>query len=297
MADAELLELGKAFAALGADPSFKKSDVEKWLQDKTSGAGALTGKSAGETSIYTTAVNVPRLPVFSGSEAKGEASFVHWRYEVRCLVSEGLKDSVILQAVRRSLRGQAADVLLHLGEGVAIRDLLAKLDVVFGDVLSTESVLENFYSSRQLAKESMALWACRLEDILQKAVLKGAFEESASKEMLRSKFWSGIFDPNMKMALRHHFDSGMDFSDLLTHARVVEDEFTKPKAKCAQQSEDPLAQKLDLVLQKLESVEGRVKALETKTNKRACYACGSSEHLLRDCPKKKNSGNAKRGQP
>ena len=57
-------------------------------------------------------VPIPKLPQFSGNDAKGEAS-----YEAVCLQKEKIyPDAHILQAIRRSLKGQARDILMRVGE-------------------------------------------------------------------------------------------------------------------------------------------------------------------------------------
>ena len=72
---------------------------------------------------------------------EGEISYSQWRNEVRCLSSEGLhSDHIIRQAIKRSLKGLAADILLSLEEYsidmLSIADILIKFDSVFGNVFS-----------------------------------------------------------------------------------------------------------------------------------------------------------------
>ncbi len=57
----------------------------------------------------------PRIAMFSGDEPtpKGEVSFEVWKYEVKCLQRDRLhSDTVISQAIRRSLKGIASRILL-----------------------------------------------------------------------------------------------------------------------------------------------------------------------------------------
>ena len=74
-------------------------------------------------------------------------------------------EAIILQAVRRSLRGTAADILLHLGETVSVDEVLGKFEKVFGNILPPEAILEKFFSAKQIDGERVVTWACRLEDI------------------------------------------------------------------------------------------------------------------------------------
>ena len=83
----------------------------------------------------------PRIPTFSGDDSKADISYDQWRYEVRCLLTEGShSEKLILQALRRSVRGTAAAVLLHMGEGATVETILKKFDVIFGNILTTEQL-------------------------------------------------------------------------------------------------------------------------------------------------------------
>ena len=147
-----------------------------------------------------------RLSPFSGDDAKGDVSFELWKFEVRGMVRDGLfPNAVVLQSIRRSLRGTAADILLHLVEDVKVDDLLSKLEKVFGNTLPPEAILEEFYSAKQRESEKVAMWVCRLETILSKLPV-GTFTPDASKGMLRTKFYSGLRLSVMRNALRHSFD-------------------------------------------------------------------------------------------
>ncbi len=84
-----------------------------------------------------------------------------------------------------------ADVLLHLGENVSIEQVLDKYDVIFGNVLSPETLIEQFCTAKQKSGESVSLWSCRLEDLKMK-IVGGPFTDDVLHEMLRTKFWTGL---------------------------------------------------------------------------------------------------------
>ena len=294
LSDEELKKLGEAFAKMGAQADFSEGDLETWVKEmgtKLSKSDGQVKKERVDPTGLSMAIQPPRLPVFSGSEAKtGEVSFSLWLYEVHCLQADGLTDAMILQAIRRSLRGQAADVLLHAGENVSLNKLLEKFEVVFGEVGTSEAVLEAFFSSKQGNKESVAMWGCRLENLLRQAKKKGAIESCASESMLRSKFWSGLVNANIKMALRHFFDMKPSFGELLKRARELEEEF-RSTVQVHQQVPDPVMSKLDEILKKMSQMETRIAALEKgavqndQGKPRACFRCGSPEHFICwDCP-------------
>ena len=90
------------------------------------------------------ATQYPKLAFFSGDGTKGEVLYWQWRNEVMSL--RAINHSCILQGVRRSLRGTAAEVFQNLGNQVSIPNLVEKLDIGFGIVVSAETLLGDFYN-------------------------------------------------------------------------------------------------------------------------------------------------------
>ena len=78
----------------------------------------------------------PRIAVFSGSSGRdSEDTYDLWKYEVSCLQSnDNYSEATILEAIRRSLRGEAARVAMRLGPGVSLRQLMTKFDSIYGNV-------------------------------------------------------------------------------------------------------------------------------------------------------------------
>ena len=258
-------------------------------------------------------LNPHRLPVFSGNDGKTDSSFAHWKFEVQCLMHDNtVKEHVLLQSIRRSVKGTAADVLLHLGQNVSVKEIVTKFDIVFGDIICTEQVLELFYSAKQEPKESVAMWGCRVEDYLDRAKKSGSITNNVADGMLRSKFWSGMTNVNVKQALRHHYDSDVPYNQLFKFARSIENEFqtSGQKVKCQQVSEVKKSgnpsdcksvscsdDKLDKVLQELKKLDKRLTRLEkSRPQGRQCFCCGSKDHMIHDCPKK-NTGSGNEGEP
>ncbi len=172
-----------------------------------------------------------RLSAFSGEQSKGEASFEQWCSEVAGLMNDpSITPSMLMQGIRRSLRGRAADVVRHLGVGTDPDTAVQKLDRIFGSVLPAEALLENFYTARQGSHETVAMWAMRLEDIVcqLKSRQSPSLSLDVSKEMLRTKFWSGLHNPSVKNALRYRMDAHEDYEEILEAARVAESEGPTP---------------------------------------------------------------------
>lgn len=250
------------------DVKSKQPDTD--AQKRTSGKGpkvvhwSMQDRDQEESESYASAYQgyVPRLPIFSGGEVKvGEVSFQLWRSQVIGLMrNRSYPDHILLQAISRSVRGVAADVLLHLGDNVSLVQVVEKYDVVFGNVLSPETLIEQFCTAKQKGGESVSLWSCRLEDLKMK-IVGGPFTEEVLYEMLRTKFWTGLRDEYLRNATRHHFDSHLCYDELLVRVRAAEIEKSEVHVSVVQASSS-MEQKLDSLLTRMDRMEGRLKRME-----------------------------------
>lgn len=252
-----------------------------------------------------------KLSQFSGDSSRvNETSYRQWRTEVRGLQAEGYGEGHVIGCMRRVLRGTASDLLLHLGEQVTVAQVLNKFDRVFGDVLPTEKVLEQFYTAQQGESEQVAVWACRLEDILSRVTASSgsAISPSNSADMLRTKFWSGLSSPNVRNALRHRYDNGVAYDDLLVAARVQELEMSgfkpiekvKVKSNQVSSASDVLADKVTMlteqltkVMQRLDGMDGKSTGSDGKSRERKpftgnCFKCNEPGHKYYQCKKASN---------
>ena len=255
-------------------------------------------------------VVTPRIPTFSGDDSKSDISYDQWRYEVRCLLNEDShSEKLLLQAIRRSVRGTAAAVLLHMGESATIEAVLKKFDVIFGNILTTEQLYEVFYSAHQREGEKVAVWSCRLEELLNQIRIQGSLHPSAITSMLRSKFWMGLRDEHIKAATRHKFDGGEDYDSLFIAARTAEHE-KEDRGKVVHQKKGvtshqatvnstSIEDKLDLILKKMEAMETRISNLEkrdsedkqtkqSKNHSDKCQRCLRVGHVTSKCYARKD---------
>ena len=163
--------------------------------------------------------------------------------------------------------------------------------------------MEDFYVARQKADENVVSWGCRLETALNR-ILEKTLLSGNPNDMLRSKFWSGLYDQQVKHALRHRFELGQDFHTLLAAARVVEHEIRLgacstplPKAKQAVVQAQPtpsLETQLKEITKKLDDMATRMKDLEKKSpspsepvERRSCFYCKERGHVIDNCLKRK----------
>ena len=126
------------------------------------------------------------MSLFTGTPGrKEEATYDLWKYEVNCLLAEGSHgDDAIMEAIRRSLKGEPARLAMRLGPKTTVRSLLQKLDSIYGTVDVRESVVAQFYSARQQQDETVSDWSCRLEDLLAKAIELGRLHPLEADETL-----------------------------------------------------------------------------------------------------------------
>ena len=262
------------------------------------------------------ATQYPKLAFFSGDGTKGEVLYWQWRNEVMSLVSEGYNHSCIMQGVRRSLRGTAAEVFQNLGNQVSIPDLAEKLDIVFGVVVSAETLLGDFYNSSQRVDEKVVIWGCRLESLLARIIEQGL--DADTHQMMRTRFWHGLCDSSIKHALRHRFDHGESYQELLTAARAVEHESRNCPQSVSLKTQSTIIgmsevkhgsvstntstgfeDQLKLINKQLGAMQKEIallkKSEQPKTQPQSspdvhveCFYCHDIGHFIRDCPKLAN---------
>ena len=78
-----------------------------------------------------------------------------------------------MHAIRRSLKGDAGRVVMGLGSRADIADILHKLTSVYGEVDDKETLMSEFYGSKQMKDEDVTTWSCRLENIIGRALKVG----------------------------------------------------------------------------------------------------------------------------
>ncbi|MCG8034659.1 MAG: hypothetical protein JAZ03_21150, partial [Candidatus Thiodiazotropha taylori] len=192
-----------------------------------------TGKAeSASTKAEVTHFMKPLLTTFSGIEPtpKNESSFEDWKAETQCLLKSKIyPEYVITQAIRNSLKGQARKALITLDPLASSNDIISKLDSLFGNVASGQSVLQEFFTASQREDESVTMWGLRIEEILQRAVEKGDVASDRKNEMLRSKFWRSLFSLDLKNATRVYFDKVTDFEEFRSKVRAEERELQTHK--------------------------------------------------------------------
>ena len=200
---------------------------------------------------------IPKLPKFSGVTSKNEPSYRVWKFSVenlRTLVSE----REVIRAIHNSVSGSPAETLMRLGHRASLTAILTKFDNIYGKVISSEKLLEGFYTAEQTSTESVADWSCRLEDILSHPQLQ---DMSQRDDMLKSRFFHGLSNDSVQNAIRHRFKDG-NYEELLVLAREAESE-CKVKAKAKPVSKP---QVVDGMQKQMDELKKLVTDLNTKVD-------------------------------
>ena len=221
---------------------------------------------------YLASMRVPQLPPFSGENQKGDVSFEVWKYELHCLIRDAFyPEALILQSIRKSLKGKARDILLTLAQTAKPPDILSKFEGIYGIVSSKEVLLQQFYLETQKPDESVADYSIRIENLLRRATDRKQIEESSRHEMLCSKLWNGLRDPLLKNSSRYKYETETDFNKLRKEIRCIEQDLltsrhTTEEAKQLQQttSNNNTEKKLDGILEQMKKMRERMDGLEKK---------------------------------
>lgn len=173
--------------------------------------------------LQQTTTALPKIPFFSGEEPaqKGDVTYEEWKYEVNCLLPD-YNSAIVIQSIRRSLRGQARRTLMALGNAASVTQILRKMDVKYGETSTKGMIMQQFFNARQEENETLSAFSCRLESLFQVAIEGGHIGESQRNDHLREKFWSSLRCERLQSHTRHIFDNTLDYDDLFLAIRRVE---------------------------------------------------------------------------
>lgn len=216
------------------------------------------------TTATETKVTHVKISTFSGESGKGETNFKTWEYEIRCLMGK-YSDETILNAIRRSVKGEAGKILCRLGVDVGIGDILQKFNSTYGDIETTESLLKKLYACQQERGESVITYAARIEDLYSQGIEIGAVS-GHSEGQLKGVFYQGLL-PQLKQITNYKFDTIRDYDRFKIEVRKAENELELGKTrekdikcKAAQKVEDK--SELSEVKELLLKMNARIETLE-----------------------------------
>lgn len=167
---------------------------------------------------------VPKLTWFSGEipPPKGYASYDMWKFEVQGLDAI-YKESVIIQAVRRSLKGGAADVVRCLGYEADLSNIMDTLETRYGVIEESADLMQELLSARQADKEKAVDFGARLELICYK--LKQTTGE-CDDSLVIQQFFRGLRDDRIREVLRPNLPMYSSLNEAIKKVRSLESEYT-----------------------------------------------------------------------
>ena len=169
----------------------------------------------------------PKLNTYLGTEmpGKGEVTFKAWRYEVKSLCARN-EESVVKEAMIRSLREPAATVLRGLSTNVTVRDILRCIEQRCNPTVDVHVMLKEFNNMTQGSKESAAAYITRLEAALHRIHTKHPNEirENRAQVMLKRGCYQGLRD-GLKESLRYLYDNpNKTYEDLVEKVIQIDGE-------------------------------------------------------------------------
>ena len=176
--DSEDIKLLQAIKAMGIKPKtdtpqdFERSMKEYFRQkeefdDKKPHSLTLPPDVRPKEKIQPAPYQPPKINIFTGSGNKSESTYELWRYDIECLLGDkSIYKDTIHTAIRRSLRGQAGAIVMRLGPEASIKELLHKLDSIYGNAANRVDILKELYGAKKHNNEDVISWSCRLEDIM-----------------------------------------------------------------------------------------------------------------------------------
>ena len=258
---------------------------------------------------------VPKVKTFSGETPipKGEVSYEQWRHEIICVRDDYSRQNA-MEGVRRSLRGQAADMVRYLGPTATVGDVVDKLDVIYGRIATLDVLMQDFYSLVQQKNEKISTFVARLEGAMNhiRQLHPGKLREAEVCEHLKERLFHGM-NKGLRNAVRFLYEgTHTDYYQLMRAARKTESEGTEARTHATTITPELL----DLSLQQVNYPSPRPnagnQASNDNTGSRAgtstvsldkqCYQCGGWGHFKSECPTRtqvrrgNNSGNSRGGQ-
>ena len=151
----------------------------------------------------------PKLNTYLGTETpgKGEVTFKAWRYEVKSLCVSH-EESVVKEAMIRSLREPAAMVLRGLPTNATVKEILRHMEQRCNPTVDVHVMLKEFNNMTQSGRESAAAYMTRLEAALHQICMKHPHEigENRAQVMLKRGCCQGLRD-GLKESLRYLYDN------------------------------------------------------------------------------------------
>ena len=175
-----------------------------------------------------------KLNMYLGTETpgKGEVNFEAWRYEVKSLCASH-EESVVKEAMIRSLREPAALVLRGLPTNATVKEILRCMEQRCNPTVDAHVMLKEFNNMTQGSKESAAAYITRLEAALHRICTKHPDEirENRAQVMLKRGCYQGLRD-GLKESFWYLYDNPTETYEDLVEKVIQINGGKSGKTKC-----------------------------------------------------------------
>ena len=141
---------------------------------------------------------IPHIPTFNGDQ-KG-FDYAYWKNLVKGLTST-YSETAIIQAVRKAVVAQPAQIIGTLDVTCKLDDILSALDTAYEAVLDPALAWQAFYNAKQYKTETIVEWHTRISKIWSTIPNHGDVELHIKKRL-----WDGLYSDNVKESSRHKYD-------------------------------------------------------------------------------------------
>ena len=244
----------------------------------------------------------PRLSIFYGEEGKGEVGYQTWKYEIECLQQEKkYPEDQILLTIRRSAKGEAANILRRLGVKATVHEVIQKFNSTFGDIDTPELIMKKFYAVEQKPTESLITYAARVEELFAQAVEVKALQKT-QESILKSVFYQGIKQP-LKQCGNLKYETIADYDRFKIEMRKIENDLqatskkeNESSTKCQAVNQKP--SEMQEVKDLLKKMNEKINALEEQRDQQhyTPYRGGGSYRGPRHFRGAYNRGSYQRGR-
>ena len=233
------------------------------------------------------------LPKFSGvvPTPKSETSFKVWHHTLKAIISEEqLQDNRIKQLVRRSLTGEAAEVLVNLPVTASSKDIIDELISCYDTTGAKVDGWSAFHSASQKVNESITEWKIRLLRLYNEADPQEIFKNQKDS-MLSAAFWTNLDNKDLRIAMAPH--RTLPFAGFFRMVKENEPLFVRHHKPTKAAITNNVSSEIDHLRKQMEQLkvanEDLKKQLRYKDQRKPniirCYNCGDTGHMMRNCQK------------
>ena len=263
-----------------------------------------TTETATSSTMSEIRYNPLSLPRFSGTTPtpKSEASYKVWKYQLEAIKDEeSLTENQSKQIIRRSLCGEAAEVIVGLPVTATTSEIISTLEDNYGCDREKVDGWSRFHAATQKPDETVTTWQMRLIGLISDADPGNTFKEHRDK-LLITTFWSNLYNKDLKIATAYMRKSATTFAEFFRAVKSEEPLYGKRhdampfKSTVCSTDMAELRDELEKMRVENDKLKKQLWESSTRDNRQSqrrqqivCYHCGETGHIKPKCSKFLNS--------